>query len=312
MKLLLNNKEIAHFLVDIIDHTKEARLIQFDYVETSEAIAFMVDKRQKNMIDKFRDKMKRKLVSSIEKDLKRQWNLIEEEIKKSKDYYFNLIHSNIEYFINQLGEDNILTLYKKSKKENFVKSTGLHIDKNSLLVRRKNFTSYSEDCLLRNTVGNEQLLVSKIDNNYPFWFIDSGYTNFLETNKKWHRLVRNHIHHTQDFICPVDRLENFKVFPRPWRDSGHSILVIEPGQFAADIFHIDLKSWRYQITEEIRKYTDRPIKFREKAPKKQRSPLFKHLLNEDYYCLININSNAATEAIWAGIPVITLDKHIRN
>ena len=40
--------------------------------------------------------------------------------------------------------------------------------------------------------------------------------------------------------------------------------------------------------------------------------MFHELLNEDYYCVVNINSNAATESIWAGIPVITLDKHITN
>jgi hypothetical protein len=61
-----------------------------------------------------------------------------------------------------------------------------------------------------------------------------------------------------------------------------------------------------------RKYTDKKIIFREKKPKKSRAPLYKHLCYEDYFCVISINSNAATESIWAGIPVITLDKHISN
>jgi hypothetical protein len=62
------------------------------------------------------------------------------------------------------------------------------------MMRRRDFKTAEEDCLLRNTVGNEQILVTKIDNNLPFWFIDSGYTNFIEPNKKWHRLLRNHLH----------------------------------------------------------------------------------------------------------------------
>ena len=36
------------------------------------------------------------------------------------------------------------------------------------------------------------------------------------------------------------------------------------------------------------------------------------MCNEDYYCVVNINSNAATESVWAGIPAITLDRHITN
>jgi hypothetical protein len=50
--------------------------------------------------------------------------------------------------------------------------------------------------------------------------------------------------------------------------------------------------------------------FREKAEKKIRTSLVEELNNEDYYCVVSINSNAATEAIWSGIPVITLDRHI--
>ena len=76
--------------------------------------------------------------------------------------------------------------------------------------------------------------------------------------------------------------------------------------------HVDLKTWKYDVAKELRKYTDKRIRFRSKAPKKKRTNLHKELLNDDYYCVVNINSNAATEAIWAGVPAITLDRHITN
>jgi hypothetical protein len=180
------------------------------------------------------------------------------------------------------------------------------------IARRTSYTETGEDCILRNTIKNEKLLVTKIANNYPFWFIDSGYTNFIETNKKWHRIVRNHLHTGLMFDAPVDRLEIFTTFPKNWRTSGDKILVIEPGQFSANVFNVDITQWKYTVEQELRQYTDKQIIFREKEPKKKRAPLYKHLLDEDYYCVININSNAATEAVWAGIPVITLDQHITN
>jgi hypothetical protein len=199
-----------------------------------------------------------------------------------------------------------------SDRQYFIKTVGQQIDPTATMIRRKDFINSAEDCLLRNTVGNENIIVDKIDNNLPFWFIDSGYTNFLETQKKWHRLVRNHIHHDKTFEAPVDRLSNFKSFPKPWKLSGEKILIIEPGPFAAGIFHVDLKTWKYDVERELRKYTDKKIVFREKAEKKIRTSLYEDLNNEDYYCLVNINSNAATEAVWSGVPVITLDQHLTN
>jgi hypothetical protein len=223
-----------------------------------------------------------------------------------------LIHNNIEYFIKRFGEEELLELYKNSNYQHFVKSVGLNIDPTASLIRRKRFESYDENCLIRNTVGNEKLLITKVDKQLPFWFIDSGYTNFLEEKKVWHRIVKNHLHHGKKIDAPVDRLGMFKRFPNQWRESGDRILIIEPGPFAAGIFHVDLKTWKYDVEAELRKYTDKKIVFREKAPKKTRENLFQHLLDEDYYCLININSNAATEAIWAGIPVVTLGQHVSN
>jgi len=314
MKLLLNNKEIAAFLVTQLDVSTFCEKIEFEEIETVNVKVFIEHEtaRITYNIDEMREVFKKKIGKAVRKDLKRWVDAVKKQIELVRKDYGQLINKHTDYFIEKIGEEKILSAYKKSEVQNFVKSVGLHIDPSAELIRRKDFNSVEQDCLFRNTIGNEQLIISKINNNYPFWFIDSGYTNFVETHKKWHRLVRNHIHFYKDFEAPVDRLNIFTEFPRQWRTGGNKILIIEPGPFAAGISGVDLKTWKYGIEAELRKFTDKKIIFREKAPKKQRDPLYQHLLDEDYYCLVNINSNAATEAIWAGVPVITLDKHITN
>lgn len=324
MKLLLNDKEIAHFLnnsIDLVEKFKNTQIqtrhmttYHMEWRERFELWSKTEPKKLRNFKEDFvrKKKFKEKLMKAVRKDIIEWRENIEKRIKNERERTFEGIHKNINSLIERIGEDKIFEAYKKSPFRDFIKGTGLNLDANGEFIRRKDFNNYQEDCLIRNTVGNEDLLVTKIDNKYPFWFIDSGYTNFLEPNKKWHRLVRSHLHYGEFFDAPTNRLENFKKFPVPWRKNGEIIYVMEPGPFAAGIFHCDLKTWRYEIEKELRQYTDKPIKFREKAPLRERKPLFKELLNDDFYCVISINSNAATEAIWAGIPAITLDKHVTN
>ena len=326
MKLLINDKEIANFLQYQISLLNRAKEIPFETPNLKAEIQKFVEKevsKKRNpkkvyvkpkdlWEDNTKKKFYDKIVKAVSRDFSEYYSGMKEWVLEKKQSDFNTIHKNIELFIDTLGIENIFDNYKNSDYKNFVKGTGLTLDNKGTFIRRKEFNSYEEDCLIRNTVGNEDLLVTKIDKKYPFWFIDSGYTNFLEPNKKWHRLVRGHLHYGDFFEAPPTRMENFVKFPVPWRKTGDTIYVIEPGPFAASIFHCDLKTWKYEVEAELRKYTDKPIKFREKAPLRQRTNLFHELLFEDYYCVISINSNAATEAIWAGIPAITLGKHITN
>jgi hypothetical protein len=314
MKLLLNEKEIANYLYSIVDHKSVCQAIQFNEQNIADIIDYIhVEKAKKKFdLDKMRKKFKDKIQRAVEKDLENYFREIKVTLRNRKKHVYKSLHTQLDYFLKKLGEEAVLEQYKNSTKDGFVKSTGFNIDPNAQLTRRVNFVGYHENCLFRNTVGNERLLISKIDNKYPFWFIDSGYTNFIESNKKWHRLIKNHIHVGEYFDAPVDRLGIFKTFPQQWRTGGDKILVIEPGSFAAGIFHVDIETWKKEVETELRKYTDKQIVFREKVPKKTRPRLYKELCNEDYYCVVNINSNAATEAIWAGVPVITLDKHVTN
>jgi hypothetical protein len=315
MKLLLNDKEIANYLASLIDVRDAVKSIELKTAFLEPIIGWILEKKDREgglNIPKFKLKFKEKLYIANRKDLETYVREVNEVIGLYRKNYYTNINKHTDYFLNKLGEQTVIDLYKESKVIGFIKSVGLHLDPNGELVRRKHFNNVQEDCLLRNTVGNENIIVDKIDNNFPFWFIDSGYTNFIESNKKWHRLIRNHLHFNNQFVAPADRLKNFTEFPQPWRKDGKKILIVEPGPFAASIMHVDAKLWTDYVVTELKKYTDRPIEVRSKINKKIRTSLYQTLINGDYYCTVSINSNSAVESIWAGIPAITIDKHVSN
>ena len=314
MKLLVNDKELAHYLISLIDLKDHCAHIELNERKTAEAINFIIEKRDhhKFNIEKFREKFKEKLLRGVSADVIEWRSKVNTVLENYKKNYFSQVHKQAEYVIEKLGDKNIIDAYMNSDRQYFIKSVGQQIDPTADMIRRKDFINRKEDCLLRNTVGNENIIVDKIDNSLPFWFIDSGYTNFIEPNKKWHRLTRNHLHFNNQFVAPVDRLKNFAEFPKPWRNTGKTILIVEPGEFAASIMHVNVKSWTESVVTELKKYTDRPIEIRSKINKKTRTSLYKTLLQEDYYCTVSINSNSAVESIWAGIPAITLNKHVSN
>ena len=310
MKLLLENKEIGQFLSSLVDHKSACEEIEYTEENTAEMIPWILERKDN---EKFRDKVYTRINQAVKKDTEIYYDKIKDLIKTRTKFYNLHLTKNLDQIINKLGEDNVFEAYRKSLETDFVKGVGLSLNSDAQFIRRKNYTNYSEDCLFRNMDGNEEMLLTKMNNNLPFWFIDTGYTNFLNGKRKdWHRLTRNNLHHYKTFEAPVDRLGIFEKFPQQWRHSGEKILVIEPGPFSAKTFNVDIAQWKNSVEVELRKYTDKPIVFREKYNKKVRTNLYKHLCDEDYYCVININSNAAVEAIWAGIPVITLGTHITN
>lgn len=319
MKALISDKELTNFLVALI--TKEGSnadlktVLSLEYTdqELANEIPNIIEKRDSGKLEKFKDKVKGKLIRAVQRDLEIHIEKVQNILTNTRARKEYVIRKNFSKIIEKLGVENILKMYRESNEDGFVKSTALHIDKNAELVRRSAYQESTETCFFRNMDGNEQMLLTRMGGGHPFWFIDTGYTNFLHGKQKvWHRLVRNNLHHSEMFDAPVNRLGIFESFPQPWREGGDKILIIEPGNFSARTFGIDIAQWKKDVETELRKYTDKQIVIREKLSKKVRKNLYKELCNDDYYCVININSNAATESVWAGIPVITLDRHITN
>lgn len=216
---------------------------------------------------------------------------------------------------HDLDRNHLIKLCLADPNPTFVKTMAKLVSKHEPYWHLRGEINATDDVVvLRNIIGNEQILSYKLAKSGLMWFMDSGYTNFLTGKKVWHRLVKNHIHHNiAGLKFPADRLSMFSKFPEPWRPGGETILVVESSEEYYRMIGTNIQSWRQQIFSKLSAMTDRPIKFKTKEDsRKTRVSVYELLQNNpnDYYCVISESSAAAIEAIWCGIPVITLGQHI--
>ena len=247
----------------------------------------------------------------IKKDLQENKDQIVVEYKSKYRRLVNWLSQNFDRL--KLDPEYLLELSLNSKQQSFVKTVSQQLGSKVKYRVRPNKIKPDQPVVIRNVLHNETLLNQRMTNSQPFWFIDTGYTNFLTGRKTWHRLVKNHIHHSlPERVYPADRLKLLDSFPRPWRTTGSKILVVEN---SANHFNLDgrqLEHWRNKVRNTLNAHTDREIEFRAKdSNRKTRDNLYELLCNtKDYYCVVTDASAASIEAIWAGIPVITLNTHI--
>ena len=95
---------------------------------------------------------------------------------------------------------------------------------------------------------------------------------------------------------------------------GSKILVIESSENHYQLQGTTLERWKQAMEQGIRAVSDRPIEFRPKPmDRKNRTTVYDLLKdNKEYYCVVSDSSAAAVEAVWAGVPIITLNRHITN
>jgi len=233
----------------------------------------------------------------------------------------HMIEDNLPIMAKQVGQGDRELGYKlifqsvmKSPSTSFAKTLAPQLLPKADKIFPNEYED-ADDVFIRNIIHNEDILKDRIREHKPFWFVDSGYTNFIHGgNKRFHRLVRNDLHHTSGGQFPADRLKQFDIFPQPWRKGGNKILVIEPSKYICQLYGIGIHEWRKEVKETLAKHTKKEIVWREKTgTRKTRSSLAVDLIeDESIYCVVHYNSNAGTEAIWAGVPVITLGKHITS
>ena len=150
--------------------------------------------------------------------------------------------------------------------------------------------------------------------NKDFYYVDSGYVgnNISRLNKMGnklhHRIVRNDLQHKTITPRPADRWQALDVVLQP-RKFGRKIIVATPDEKPCRYYGIDQQQWVEQTVAELKKYTDRPIEIRHRAPKRidrvATAPLSTVLAN-NVHALVTYNSIAAVESIFAGVPAFVL------
>jgi hypothetical protein len=216
----------------------------------------------------------------------------------------------------QVADEDIVTKYLSDTRQSFAKCIGPQLSDAIDWVVDAAQADYSKPFFVRNIVNNESLLERLLKDKLDFWFVDTGYTNFLHTKLKvWHRLVHNGINFDGGLQkYPQDRLHLLSDFPKKWRKKGSKILVIESSPAHYAMRGTTLDRWKHSVLQGLSAVTDRPVEFRHKnTNRKSRESLYS-LLKEtkEYYCVVSDCSAAAVEALWTGTPVITLETHITN
>jgi hypothetical protein len=148
-----------------------------------------------------------------------------------------------------------------------------------------------------------------------FYYIDTGYFGNERTAsnpngwKYWHRIVKNNLQHGEIIQRPDDRFSQFNKKFLPWKKDGRKILIAAPDEKPCKFYGITKDEWVQQTVETIKKYTDRPVEVRERAPKRIDrivTDTLQQALDNDVFALVTFNSVAAIESVFHGIPTFTM------
>lgn len=140
------------------------------------------------------------------------------------------------------------------------------------------------------------------EDGFDWYYCDHAYFERF----RYFRVTRNAFQHDGLGDAEPERWESLGIPFRPWRRGGRHILVCPPDAgYARMHTHIDPAAWLADVLSRLRAVTDRPIRVRDRhAFEKYGVPLLADL--DDAWALVTHASNAAVEAVIAGVPVFCL------
>lgn len=130
-----------------------------------------------------------------------------------------------------------------------------------------------------------------------WYYADHAYFRRLE----FYRFTRNAWQHDGRGHADPEILRRLGVTIRPWRRSGGHVLVCPPDRAFAALMGFDAKAWKTETLAVLARHTDRCLRLRERRAANSDVPLADDLA--DCWALVTYMSNAAVEAVCAGVPV---------
>ena len=166
-------------------------------------------------------------------------------------------------------------------------------------------------------VNNNREMVKTLEQRkHHYWFTDTPYfgrfdnKNLQPDNHYW-RICKNSIHVRYIPGCKKDRFEKFNIKLKAPDLKGEHVLVCPSSQSING--YLDRPNWTEETVAQIKRYTDRPIKVREKprgngtsGPAVAKIPIEEDLKNA--WCCVTSCSISAIEAVCNGKPVFCDEK----
>lgn len=155
-----------------------------------------------------------------------------------------------------------------------------------------------------NLRGLKPLLDKAISEGRDWFYGDNGY--FKPGHYYgFYRITRNAYQHNGAGDFSEERFSALGLDIKPWK-TGKNIIVCPPGHIMAALRGFDAEQWLVDVLKTLEKVTDRPIFVRIKPSNRVREiPLAEHL--ENAHALVCHSSNAAVDALMAGVPVFCTD-----
>ena len=155
--------------------------------------------------------------------------------------------------------------------------------------------------------GCHKVMKTTEANGVNYVNIDHGY--FTSRNKNaYYRFTKNGRTYSYDLLnLPSDRFLSHNRPLKEYKKDGHIILVLPPSSYWGVLENINPVEWAYNVEKELKQHTDMVVKVKKKQ---DTLPLTEYL--KQAYVLVHFSSIGAVDALFEGVPVITLGPSFLN